>query len=87
MPETATELGERITKSTGILSTPEVEQQFLPHMHWLLKTMMNDVKPTDLTPTELLALLAVLVPAHSRVLLARAPAGGPTLTVLPGGWT
>ena len=86
MPESATELGERITNSIAIMPTPEAEERFLPHLQWQLRAMMADVKPSDLTPAELMAVLALLVPAHSRV-LTRTPTGGPVLTVLPGGWT
>lgn len=86
MPESATDLGDRIAKSAEIISTPEAQERFLPHMRWQLRAMMADVKPNDLTPAELIALLSLLVPAHSRVLVARgAPPGGPVLTVLPGG--
>lgn len=88
MPESATELGERIAKSIDIIPTPEAEGLFLPHMEWQLRAVMADVKPRDLLPSELIALLAVLVPAHSRVLVARSrPPGVPVLTILPGGWT
>lgn len=87
MPESATELGERIANSIAVMPTPEAEELFLPHMQWQLRAMMTDVTPSDLTPAELIALLALLVPAHSRVLIARRPRPSPTLTVLPGGWT
>lgn len=87
MPESATELSERIAKSIGLMPTLEAEERFLPHMQWLLRAVMTDVKPKHLTPSELVAMLALLVPAHSRVLLARTPPSGPVLTVLPGGWT
>lgn len=87
MPESAAELGSRISTSVDIIATPDAEEQFLPHMRWQLRLMMEDVKPSDLTPAELIALLSLLVPAHSRVLTARRPPGGPVLTILPGGWT
>jgi hypothetical protein len=80
------ELGERVAKSVDIIPTPEAEEAFLPHMLWQLRAVMDEVKPKDLLPSELIALLAVLVPAHSRVLVG-APADRPLLTVLQGGWT
>lgn len=88
VPESATELGARIAKSVDIIPTPEAEELFLPHMMWQLRAVMDDVKPKDLLPSELIALLAVLIPAHSRVLVApRPPPSGPFLTILQGGWT
>lgn len=83
MPESATELGNRIAKSVDIIPTPTAEDMFLPHMMWQLGAVMGDVKPKDLLPSELIALLAVLVPAHSRVLIARRrPPSRPVLTIL-----
>lgn len=42
-----------------------------PHLRWELEQVMARVRPADLSVVEIAALLAVLVPAHSRVI------GGP----------
>lgn len=83
MLDPAAELGDRIAKSIDMMPTPEIEEQFLPHMEWLLRQIMAHVKPKDLKASELIALLAILVPAHSRVLVAgRLPPIRPVLTIL-----
>lgn len=51
------------------------------HYVWSLKQVMHNVAPEDLTTPELVALLAVLIPAHSRVLVGK-PSSGDTATVL-----
>jgi hypothetical protein len=43
----------------------------LPHLRWELEQVMSRVQPGDLSAAEIAALLAVLIPAHSRVI------GGP----------
>lgn len=51
------------------------------HMLWELNQIMMRVKPADLTTSEIMGLLAVLVPIHSRFLENRSvpPAGSPIL--------
>jgi hypothetical protein len=44
----------------------------LPHLRWELEQVMSRVRPEDLSAAEIAALLAILMPAHSRVI------GGPT---------
>jgi hypothetical protein len=44
----------------------------LPHLRWELEQVMSRVRPADLSGVEIAALLAVLAPAHCRVI------GGPT---------
>lgn len=52
----------------------------LPHLQWQLGEIMGRVKPSDLSAAEVIALLAVLAPAHSRVLIgAIGPPGRPLL--------
>lgn len=44
---------------------------FLPHLRWELRQVMSRVRPEDLSAKEIAALLAILTPAHCRVI------GGP----------
>ena len=43
-----------------------------PHLRWELQQVMSRVRPEDLSAAEISGLLAILVPAHSRII------GGPT---------
>lgn len=52
----------------------------LPHLRWELAQVMSRVRPDDLSAVEIAALLAVLTPAHSRVI--GGPTGRPRLRVL-----
>jgi hypothetical protein len=52
----------------------------LPHLRWELEQVMGRVRPVDLSAVEIGALLAILMPAHSRVI--GGPAGRPGLRVL-----
>jgi hypothetical protein len=52
----------------------------LPHLRWELAQVMSRVRPEDLSAAEIAALLAILMPAHSRVI--GRPAGRPRLRVL-----
>lgn len=49
-----------------------------PHMLWELDQIMRKVKPEDLTTSEVMGLLAILVPVHSRFLDA-----GPAVPPVP----
>ena len=55
-------------------------ERLLPHLRWELEQVMSRVRPQDLSGVELAALLAVLAPAHCRVI--GGPASRPSLTVL-----
>lgn len=50
-----------------------------PHLRWELQQMMSRVRPDDLSVVETAALLAILVPAHRRVI--GGPASRPLLRV------
>jgi hypothetical protein len=39
-----------------------------PHLRWELQEVMSRVRPDDLSTAEISSLLAILVPAHSRVI-------------------
>jgi hypothetical protein len=51
-----------------------------PHLRWELQQVMSRVRPEDLSAAEVSGLLAILVPAHSRVI--GGPAGRPGLLIL-----
>lgn len=62
---------------------PSVDDKRLsPHLRWELEEVMSRVRPDDLSIVEVAGLLAILVPAHSRVI--GRPAGRPTLPVIRG---
>lgn len=44
-----------------------------PHMLWELTEIMKKIKPEDLSTSDIMGLLAILVPAHSRLLSAAPP--------------
>ena len=73
-------VGDRIKAARGYTKTGRAN--FLPHLRWELKQVMSRVRPEDLSANEIAELLAVLTPAHCRVI--GGPSGGPGLTV-PGG--
>lgn len=74
--ETPEELLERIGAVLRAMPTPEAEARLLPHLEWQLDGILEDLTSSDLLPAELLVLVAVLIPAHSRLLLARVLSGG-----------
>lgn len=91
MPESATELGERVARVAATMTTPEAEAAMRSHMVWLIRQMFSHITPADLTATELASLVAVLVIPHSRWLDSTsfpvvAPGARPNLTVVPTGW-
>lgn len=47
------------------------DDEIRPHNMWQLQRMLTDMEPDDLLTTEIVALIAVLVPAHSRWLARR----------------
>jgi hypothetical protein len=51
-----------------------------PHLRWELQQVMARVRPDDLSAAEISSLLAILIPAHSRVI--GGPAGRPALRIL-----
>lgn len=71
------EVGDRINAARGY--TKVARPVFLPHLRWELQQVMSRVRPEDLSANEIAALLAILTPAHCRVI--GGPAGRP---VRPG---
>jgi hypothetical protein len=57
-------------------ATPDANS-LLPHLRWELEQVMTRVRPADLSGVEIAALLAVLAPAHCRVI--GGPAARPSL--------
>jgi hypothetical protein len=71
------EVGDRIT--AGLDFATMGRNGVLPLLRWELQQLMSRVRPEDLSAVEIAALLAVLAPAHSRVI--GGPAGQPGLRV------
>jgi hypothetical protein len=72
------EVGDRITAACSFVKTGA--DSVLPHLRWELEQVMSRVRPEDLSAAEIAALLAILMPAHSRVI--GGPTGRPGLRVL-----
>jgi hypothetical protein len=72
------EVGDRIIAACNLVNTGA--DSVLPHLRWELQQVMSRVRPEDLSAAEIAALLAILEPAHSRVI--GGPAGRPRLCVL-----
>jgi hypothetical protein len=51
------------------------------HLRWELQQVMARVRPDDLSAVEIAGLLAILIPAHSRV-IGGGPAPRPALRIL-----
>lgn len=71
------ELTERITATGNQVVAERIH--VLPHLRWELEQVMSRVRPDDLSAAEITALLAILTPAHSRVI--GRPTGRPRLRV------
>lgn len=75
------EVGDRINAARGY--TRSGHAKVLPHLRWELKQVMSRVRPEDLSAGEIAELLAVLTPAHCRVI--GGPPGRPGLPVFGDG--
>lgn len=75
------EVGDRINAARGHKKTRHAT--FLPHLRWELEQVMSRVRPEDLSANEIAELLAVLTPAHCRVI--GGPPGRPRLAGSGGG--
>lgn len=71
------EVGERISAELEFATTGP--NGVLPLLRWELAQVMSRVRPEDLSDAEIAALLAILMPAHSRVI--GGPTGWPGLTL------
>jgi hypothetical protein len=81
MLKTRSEVGNHITAAP---LDPETVagNGVLPHLRWELEQVMTRVRPSDLSASEIAALLGVLRPAHSRVI--GGPASRPGLRIIGG---
>jgi hypothetical protein len=52
------------------------------HFLWLVKQMMADMVPEDLTTEELVTTVVAWSPAHSRAISSREPSDGESATIL-----
>jgi hypothetical protein len=76
-----TEISEVGDHIAPVVDFVEAERScLLPHLRWELDQVMSRVRPADLSAAEIAALLAILTPAHSRVI--GGPASRPGLRVL-----
>jgi hypothetical protein len=71
------ELTDRISAAGDYVKAGQT--RLLPHLRWELEQVMSRVRPDDLSAAEIAALLAILGPAHSRVI--GGPAGRPGFCV------
>lgn len=75
------QIRDQIIRSWDTLPDEAAETRQRAHLEWELREVLGHVHPSDLTVTELLAMLAVLQPAHSRVLV-NPSRGTPILRVI-----
>lgn len=91
VPESATELGERIAKSVGLMPCGDTEDAMRPHLIWNVQQVMSHISPHDMTSEELIALAALLIVPHARWLReAGRPTGiggRPDLRMVDDTWT
>jgi hypothetical protein len=73
-------VGDRVTTACSFVS--KGADAVMPHLRWELEQVMSRVRPEDLSAAEVAALLAILMPAHARVI--GGPPGRPRLRVLGG---
>ena len=71
--ETTPEVRALITTALEYYGT--MTEDMAPHYVWALREIICDIRPEELLPTEVMAALAVLAPAHGRILAARRSAG------------
>jgi len=72
------EVGDRVTAACSVVNSGA--GAVMPHLWWELEQVMSRVRPQDLSAAEVAALLAILMPAHARVI--GGPLGRPRLRVL-----
>lgn len=66
----AAEMSRRVAAAIEVLPLYGDDEVLLPSIRWRLREVMKIVHLDDLSPTEIMAMLAVLTPAHSRKLTA-----------------
>lgn len=76
------DLQHRFARPALVDPAHSADERLSPHLRWELEEVMSRVRPHDLSIVEVAALLAILVPAHSRVI--GRPADRPALPVVRG---
>lgn len=66
--ETPEQFARRMDAMLNITRDEQTGDLLRPHMLWELNQIMQRIKPDDLATSEIMGLLAVLVPIHSRFL-------------------
>lgn len=66
----AADLSQRVSVACELVMTDEKAAKMLPHMCWLYRQLMTELKMRDLEPPELMSMLAILAPVHARKLAA-----------------
>jgi hypothetical protein len=62
----------------AIMPSQEAEDAMRPHLIWELQQVMSHIEPNNLTASELMAMLSVLIVPHARWLRGDAlPSGQP----------
>lgn len=67
------EVGLRVESALNYAQTGS-DDDLRPHYLWQVDQITNEISAEDLTTPELVAFVALLIPAHSRVLTGRASA-------------
>lgn len=62
------EIRAHINRVLDAMPTEMAQQRTRAHLEWELKEMLKHIRSQDLKTSELLALIAILHPAHARVL-------------------
>lgn len=74
--------GNQVEKALALISGVDGAANLDEHVRWELKEVLSRLRYADLTTSEILALLAILCPAHSRVIRLRANVGVDNAAVL-----
>lgn len=77
------EYGSQIAKALALMPGEEGEANLDDHVRWELKEVLSRLTYDDLSTREVMALLAILCPVHSRVLRLRAHVGVDTCASTP----
>jgi hypothetical protein len=78
------DVGLRVTSALNYAHTGD-DEELRPHYLWQVRQLTKELSADDLTTPELVAFIAVLIPAHSRLLSGRAASeleGVPFLRVI-----
>ena len=82
LPGEASTPSNRVKAALALIPDAESEDGLDAHVRWELKEVLSRLKYDDLTTSEVMALLAILCPAHSRVIRLRSNVGVDTGAVL-----